>query len=189
MVLILLLSGLPWTQVWGGGFKELQKIMNWSSPGQEWFVTLQSKSHLSVEDGLDLWQISEQEETVSLKSNKSSSSLYGITIDDVVKRIGPEKLKHPIWILPPKGDNGVWTVRSMTQYRPDRMTLHYDKWNGEEIMRIVFSDYHLVKQVASYGHCVARRCAFWMAKSIVRCDRRAGNYWIEYNWSGYMVDS
>lgn len=38
-------------------------------------------------------------------------------------------------------------VFGMSAYRPERLTLHYDKWSGEEIMRIGFEDYHPVKQV------------------------------------------
>ena len=160
VVLILLLSGLPWTQVWGAGFKELQKVMGWDGPGQEWFVTLQSKPKsveedslpIHVGDGSELWELKgDSEYNVTLTSKPKPDLVEGITIDDVVEKIRVFDLPPPIQIRPPKDDHGVWTVRSMTQNRPERFTVHYDRWTGEEIMRIQFSDYHPVKRLASYG--------------------------------------
>ena len=33
-ILVLLLSGLPWTQLWGSGFKQLQAYMGWQDQPQ-----------------------------------------------------------------------------------------------------------------------------------------------------------
>ncbi len=153
VVLCLLISGLPWTQVWGDGFSRAQKLFGLTSPGQEWFVTLQSEKPKTIkEDGLNLWTTGEGTEgVVTLESEKPSTGLQPITLQDVVDKVVPQKLHPPIEIQPPRGDNGVWTVRSMVQNRPLRETVHYDKWSGNEIMRITFSDYNPMVKAASYG--------------------------------------
>ncbi len=171
LVLLLLISGLPWTQVWGGAFKEVQKVMGWDGPGQEWFVSLKSKPGVaakSIEDGLDLWSVSSSDQSqVVLKSNLNHSGLSEITIDQVINKVDSLNLRDPIWVLPPKGDDGVWSVRSMTQYRPDRKTYHFDKWTGEEIMKIEFADYHPVKRVASYGIALHEGALFGVANQLL----------------------
>lgn len=163
-VLILLLSGLPWTQVWGAGFKAVKKQFGWDGPGQEWFVTLQSSqpahSGAHKSDGINLWSLSSSEEqVVSLTSNADLTGAE-INLQSILAQVAAESLFHPIVVIPPKGENGVWTVRSMTPNRPQRKTIHYDKWSGEEIMRIEFSDHHPVQRLVSYGIAIHEGALF-----------------------------
>ncbi|MEM9751336.1 MAG: PepSY domain-containing protein [Pseudomonadota bacterium] len=150
-VLLLLVSGLPWTQVWGDGFDRVQAAMGWESPGQEWFVTLQSSKPPKT-DGLNAWSRRAGDEgAVTLTSSDPASGAELISLQSVLDKVSPQNLPAPTEIQPPRGANGVWTVRSMVQDRPKRQTIHYDRWTGEEVMRIRFSDYHPVKRAASYG--------------------------------------
>lgn len=145
VVLLILLSGLPWTQVWGGGFAQLQKHAGWAGPGQEWVVTLQSS-----------------------EPPPNAGSVAGpISLQQIIDKIRPLNLPAPIHILPPKANNGVWTVRSMTQNRPQRVTLHYDQWTGEELMRIRFADQHPVGRVTAMGIAFHEGQLFGLANQIV----------------------
>lgn len=47
--------------------------------------------------------------------------------------------------------NGVWSVRSMTSNRRNRVTVHFVRWSGEELMGIIFVDYHPLKRVVPFG--------------------------------------
>ncbi len=62
-----------------------------------------------------------------------------------------ENWSYPVTIQPPNNPNGVWSVRDMHSDRSLRKTVHFDRWSGDELMRIEFQHYHPVKQVASYG--------------------------------------
>jgi uncharacterized iron-regulated membrane protein len=153
LILAFLLTGLPWTQLWGAGFDRVEKAMKWGGPGQEWRVTLRSASKPTSEpksDGLDLWETSEGTSQVKLQSGPQPQGA-GHSLQQILDNPQLPTLVPPIQVQPPRGDNGVWTVRAMSAYRPERLTLHYDKWSGEEIMRIGFKDYHPVKQVVSLG--------------------------------------
>lgn len=162
VIILFILTGLPWTQMWGGAFKSIQKEMAWGGPGQEFKVTLQSSHQPKIqvkEDGLDLWGIDGSEGQVTVQSTSapdlaahdSARHEAELSINDVVEKAHALELAPPVQIQPPKGENGVWTVRSMTQYRPDRVTQHFDKWTGETIMRIDFNDYHGLKRAVGYG--------------------------------------
>lgn len=155
-ILLLLLSGLPWTTVWGGGFDWVQRTMGWDGPGQEWVVTLQSGAqhagHHGGADGLSLWERgSDNGNPVTLQSGPAAAAARPQSLQAIVDRVTPEQLPPPVELRPPRGDNGVWTVRSMTQNRPLRETVHFDQWTGAEIMRIRFADYHPVQRTVSYG--------------------------------------
>lgn len=153
LILVFLLTGLPWTQLWGAGFERVEKAMHWGGPGQEWRVTLTSAAKPKPEpkpDGIDLWETSEGTSQVMLHSGAQSQG-SSISLQQILDNPYISTLAPPVQVQPPRGGNGVWTVRAMSAYRPDRITLHYDKWSGEEIMRIGFEDYHPVKQAVSFG--------------------------------------
>ncbi len=124
--LVFLLSGLPWTGILGSGIQRVQQWTGTDGPGQEFRVTLQS-------------------------SAPSSPGMPEVRLEDVLELSSAAELPGPVEVSPPRGSSGVWTVRAMTQRRPDRVTLHYDRYTGAEIMRISFDDYPRFKQAISVG--------------------------------------
>jgi uncharacterized iron-regulated membrane protein len=147
-LMLMLLTGLPWTQLWGNSFKELKEFAGWSEPKQEWFVTLKSGKPELPED--TLWEISDnQKGMVSQSWGDSEQSAY--TLTDIASKLEVRTLEHPIYISPPKPDNGVWTVRSMPPDRSKRVTLHFDQFSAQQILRIGFEDHHPVQRVVSHG--------------------------------------
>lgn len=162
MVLFLLISGLPWTQVWGSGFKWVRTAVGQEGPGQEWFVTLTS-SHPqpSKTDGLSAWTINGDDEgDVTVTSEHPTTKTKAISLDQIVKTVTARNMPAPVEISPPKGENGVWTSRSMIQDRPKRETLHLDKWTGEPVMHITFADRPFLEKLTSYGIAIHEGALF-----------------------------
>jgi len=144
-VILLLLSGLPWTQLWGGGFERLTRLLNWEGPAQEWVITLESQDPHAEHRG-------EKEKLKSQSSETGSeTSLPAISVAEIVETAQSLQIGAPIEIQPPASAKGVWTIKSMMQDRTKRLTVHYDQWTGEEIMRIGFKDRHPVQQLTGYG--------------------------------------
>ncbi len=201
LILVLLLSGLPWTGVWGDNFGKFQAAMGWNGPGQEWFVTLKSAkpgeeqeiddstapadphahhkaanteaitetitAAKAIDDGLKLWSTGRDEGEVTLTSAKHASDTTPMSIQSIVDLVTKERLAPPVDLRMPRGEDGVWTARSMVQNRYDRQTIHYNKWSGEEIMRIKFDDYHPVKKLVSYGIAYHEGALFgWANKAL-----------------------
>lgn len=152
LILALLLSGLPWTQVWGDGFTRAKALAGLKAPGQEWFVTLQSAApgtdhsmhdHSGHGAGAELWDQGKDSGAVDVTSAAASrAGAVPLTLDEVMRIARPEQYAPPTEVQPPRGENGVWTIRSMSPTRPDRVTVHHDRWSGEEIMRIGFTDHN-----------------------------------------------
>lgn len=124
-ILVFLLTGLVWSQVWGEGFKWVQDTAGIPSQSQEFRVTLKSDPQPTIVN-----------KPVSIK-----------TIAAKAKR---ENLAPPVIVKPPK-PGGVWTVRSLHPNRAKRVTLHYDQWTGEQKMRIEFAEKHWFKRLVSHG--------------------------------------
>ncbi|MBL4674079.1 MAG: PepSY domain-containing protein [Arenicella sp.] len=163
-LMLMLLTGLPWTQLWGNGFKELKEFAGWSGPKQEWFVTLKSGDGLDRNLGNNLgnkfgkpelpedtlWEISDNRKGM-VSQSWGSNDQFAYTLTDIASKLEVLTLAHPIYISPPKSNNGVWTVRSMPPDRAKRVTLHFDQFSAQQISRIGFEDHHPVQRVVSHG--------------------------------------
>ncbi len=152
LALVMLLSGLPWTQVWGDGFTRAKASAGLKSPGQEWFVTLQSSDpHAMHEMGGTLWETDNDAASEADAAPASLMNATPLSVQRVVSQAGNEGLAPPVWLQPPRGENGVWTVRGMHPNRLKQATIHYDRWTGEEAMRIEFGDHNTADRVMALG--------------------------------------
>jgi uncharacterized iron-regulated membrane protein len=166
MTLVLLLTGLPWTQLWGEGFDRVQSTMGWTSSSSAKARALKSKQPMT--DGTSLWNRTSADSDISptLKSN-STPQAQDVGLNTIVAKASSLQLEHPVVISMPRGENGVWSVRSRTDNRSARKTIHYDRWSGEELMRINFEDAHPVSQLVSYGIALHEGALFGILNQIL----------------------
>jgi len=154
-ITILLLSGLPWTQLWGAGFDRVKALAGWQGPGQEWFVTLQSEkpiTGLKPPADTELWEINADPHSHHGATAAVDIDALDLSIlDSIRNKPAVITLTHPVQIIPPKPDNGVWTVRAMSNQRSKRETLHFDQYSAQLIQHIKFEDHHPVEQFISQG--------------------------------------
>jgi len=164
LVLAILFFGLPWTQVWGDGFSKVKALAGLKAPGQEWLVTLESgnpvadhsihRMHAGMDHttGGELWDQAKGTAQISVQSGSAGlGRLQPLSLEAILREAAPERFMPPVEVKPPRGENGVWTIRSMAAFRPDRITLHYDRWTGAEIMRIEFADHNPVDRFMALG--------------------------------------
>ncbi|MEQ9506797.1 MAG: PepSY domain-containing protein [Hyphomonas sp.] len=161
VVLAILFFGLPWTQVWGDGFTKAKALAGLKTPGQEWFVTLESsvpQADHSMHEGMDhgtgaeLWDQGKGAAEVGvLSAPATGADVRPLPLEDVLRIAAPERYAPPVEVQPPRGENGVWTIRSMAASRPDRVTVHHDRWTGAEVMRIEFADHNPVDRFMALG--------------------------------------
>jgi uncharacterized iron-regulated membrane protein len=159
LVFTILIFGLPWTQVWGDGFTRVKSLAGLKEPGQEWFVTLESSQpqtdhsahgHEDHGTGAELWNTGAGDPAVDVQSANTTGA-QPLPLQTILQTARPERYAPPVEVQPPRGENGVWTIRSLAPSRPDRVTVHYDRWTGEELMRIEFSDHNPVDRFVALG--------------------------------------
>ncbi len=143
LALVLLLTGLPWTDVWATGFRAVRAEMGWVAEPQSW------------RGGVDLHA---HHDHAAMAKGVAPPARSVMTLDDMVLRAAGEALPHPVVILPPGAPamhgppNGpVWTLTSHAQNRPLIRRISYDPASGAEVARRGFADKHPIDQAINIG--------------------------------------
>jgi uncharacterized iron-regulated membrane protein len=144
LALVLLLTGLPWTDAWATGFRALRAEMGWTAGAQTW------------KGGVDLHAHHDHGGVSSLQVDLPSTAAIGF--DDIVLRARNEALPAPVVILPPGAPamhgppNGAqWTLTSHAQNRTLIQRVSYDPATGLEVARSGFADKHVIDRVINVG--------------------------------------
>jgi len=149
LVLLLLLSGLPWTGVWGDGFKRVRAEMGWEGKSQTWQTSRQAAREPVVTR--DVHHEPASASTPSISTGSVSLSRFV----DEAHRLA---LAHPVIVTPPggpkrfgRGTEAAWAIRSDSQNRTFRTTVRLDPTSGREISRETFGDQHVIDRMIGYG--------------------------------------
>lgn len=124
LVVPILISGLPWTDVWGGGLSYVQE-----QTGQK------SKS---LRFGGQV-------------PNSTASEGTRIPISQVYEVAAAEGLVMPYEVRPPKNDEAAFWMRSASKNRADQTELIVDQYSGEVLARVDFADNPALAKTVSYG--------------------------------------
>ncbi len=126
--LFLLVSGLPWTLVWGTAFKELRQ---WGDTPvqQDWALSRAQEHHHSA---------GATDHSVDL----SESLLHGA----VALQLAP-----PVLLLPSRENPAVWKVQSQHQNRPLRANAWLEQSSGQVVRSESFAQRPLLDRVIGIG--------------------------------------
>ena len=144
-VLVLLLSGLPWTDVWGNAFRLVRAEMGWVKGVPQWHIGGDEAATPTEHAGHD---------HAAMQAGHAEHGLA--LLDDMVAHASQESLAYPAIVLapgaalfgPPSAD---WVITSNTQNRPLGLTINYSATTGAELSRERFADRHPIDRVIGYG--------------------------------------
>ncbi|MDZ3830455.1 MAG: PepSY domain-containing protein [Sphingopyxis sp.] len=146
LALVLLLTALPWTDVWAGGFRALRAEMGWVSGMQDW-----------KGGGADPHS-AHGDHTMTRPSPPPVAVGPRVALDRIVLRARQEALPPPVIIQPPGAPNmfgppngNIWTVTTQTQNRPQVRKISYDPVTGIEVSRSGFADKHVIDRIVGVG--------------------------------------
>ena len=158
LAMVLLLTGLPWADVWGSGFKGVREQMGWVKGAQDWTIGGRAPSaapdagehaehdHMAMMAGMDH------------SAHTSHAMHMPDALDAIVAKASAEHLPFPVIVTPPGAPQAfgakatpLWSVRSDTQNRPQRVTIRYDATTAREVSRETFADKHVIDRVVGYG--------------------------------------
>jgi uncharacterized iron-regulated membrane protein len=150
LALVLLLTGLPWADVWGSAFKSVRAEMGWVKGRQDW--TIGGKPAMDSGGG----EHAEHDHQAMMRMEAAGMPMAGLA--DIVAKAKAENLAFPVLISPPgapqrfgKASGMVWTVKSDSQNRPQRISISYDMATGQPLSREEFADKHVIDRVIGYG--------------------------------------
>jgi len=124
LIIPILITGLPWTDVWGGMFEKIQERTGQASPSRAF-------------GGPPI-----------LSTQSSGQPLSYEAVINVAKETGAPS---PYEVRPPKNPEAAFFVRSAIDSRTDRVELHIDQYSGEIINRVDFDDYPLLAAGTTLG--------------------------------------
>lgn len=124
LIIPILLSGLPWTNVWGGGYSYVQKKTGQKSPS------------LRFSGG-------------KVKSTTAEGDT--ISYDQVLATAAAQGLVTPYEVRPPKNAQGAFWIRSASKNRWDQSELIIDQYSGKVLNRVNFEDFPLMAKASSLG--------------------------------------
>lgn len=164
LAMVLLLTGLPWADVWGSAFKAVRTEMGWIKGPQDWTIGGRAP---------DAGEHAEHDHAAMMAAGGKAAGMAGgmaggmqhdmagmvhVPLSTIVARAKSEHLPFPVILTPPGGKQRfgkkavmAWTARSDTQNRPERVTITYDAMSGQETQREVFADKHVIDRVVGYG--------------------------------------
>lgn len=149
-LLFFLISGLAWTNVWGG-----QLVQPWSSlPGTKYVAAQDERSHQSMHhEGINPIPWALEQTPMPISGSMTSDSELGL---DELVAISKEQGFRAYRVHLPQGSSGVWTISATTiagdVINPfDERVLHLDQFSGEVLAESVFSDYPMMgKAMAAF---------------------------------------
>ena len=144
---LFLVSGLPWSYVWGHALLSAEKtvgritsVKDWeigAVPVQETIAGHPMVSHHEDMPGMDMSE-----------DMPSQVNLNGL--NNVARTAETLSLSAPVLITPPNGSDDVWTIRSDAQSRPLRESVKVTG-DGHIIVREHFSQKAAIDRIIGYG--------------------------------------
>jgi uncharacterized iron-regulated membrane protein len=138
MALFMLISGLPWTKVWGDGFRELRRMTQVATP-PDW-TNGPASEHAGHRR--DLAQVSDQQTDLVGKALSFDAAL-------VIAR--DLHLASPVLLSPPMNRRPTWLVKADPQNRPLGRSVELEAATGAIVKDTPFSTKPWMDQIIAYG--------------------------------------
>jgi uncharacterized iron-regulated membrane protein len=161
LAMVLLLTGLPWADVWGSAFKAVRAEMGWVRGKQDWTIGGQpadAGEHAEHDHGAMAMHTSTMPMGSHIMPDGIVMTMSPVALGEIVAEARSERLASPVIVTPPGGPQrfggkatSEWSVRSDTQNRPLRVSLTYDPMTGRQTSRETFADKHVIDRVVGYG--------------------------------------
>lgn len=163
LAMVLLLTGLPWADVWGNAFKAVRAEMGWVKGEQDWTIGGRAADADEHAEHNHAAMIAGQGAMPTMShvmpdGSVMSMAMTPVSLSRIVAEAKSQHLPFPVIVTPPEmpkesaaSASNVWSVKSETQNRPKRISLTYDPMTGKELSRETFTDKHVIDQVVGYG--------------------------------------
>jgi uncharacterized iron-regulated membrane protein len=139
LVLFLLVSGLPWTLVWGSAFKELRQL--------QLPVAAQTSEHQHHPTPAASWSSGRAEEAAALVVTAAKADLS----EQLLASAAALQFSPPVMLAQVANDPAKWKVTSDNQNRMLRDSAWLDASSGEVVRREDFSQLPLLDRLVGIG--------------------------------------
>ena len=161
LALALLITGLPWTSVWGGEFKTVRQITG-TAAEQDW-PTGGARANGHGEHGEH-----------NMHGRGHVPSIGAASLTSMTTTLRSLDLPPPVLLSTPRRGESDWRARSDTPNRPLRVTLKLNPRTGAIIRRQSFSERHPIDRAVGYGIAAHEGQLFGVANQFLGILTAAG---------------
>ncbi|MDB5686473.1 MAG: PepSY protein, partial [Rhizorhabdus sp.] len=154
----LILTGLPWANVWGGYLKEVRAITGATDGPQDWTTSSHEGHGMRAMMG-------DHAEHKGMTMAHPAADLA--PLDRIAAHVAPLQLAGPVLIAPPTVMDGLWTAKSDSGDRPLRVKLTVDGASGTIVKREDFGDRHWIDRAVGYGVAAHEGQLFGLANQLL----------------------
>lgn len=134
--IFLLITGLPWTNVWGKGFDMVRDLTGTAAISKDWTQSRAAERAATAE---------------AFAHHGHDAPYYVANVDDIAASARAARLAPPVSITPPNAKNPHWMARSMAGDRISRVEIAFSAQDGSEVRREAFGDKHVIDQAVGIG--------------------------------------
>jgi len=126
LIIFLVISGLPWTQTWGGAFHSIQRDLGMNAPGGFHSRTLKS----TLTDG---------------------THQHPISVDYVIAEAAKKGYYGEIKVKTPRDNKDTFAILQDSDDPAERLTMHFDQYSGKMIGDTKWDEVPLMAKAVTYG--------------------------------------
>lgn len=163
-MLILILTGLPWSGVMG---EQINRLATYSNTGYPPFAHSFGEKPESIVKTKDVAEdIPWAAENIPVP-NSSVTGYVPLSLEKVTDIAQAEKIQKPYTISMPQGEKGVYTISTSHTKPGDNATLHVDQYSGAILSDVRFDDYGIMGKGITMGVALHEGRLFGVANQIL----------------------
>ncbi|WP_247741098.1 PepSY domain-containing protein [Cohnella sp. LGH] len=149
VLVVIILSGLPWSGVLGPRISQLADSTNTNVPPYAYSFGAKPESMTVAKDiAEDLpWAA----ENLRVPASSASGGYVPLSVDEIAGIADKKNVLKPYTITLPRGEAGVYTVSTSHDKPNTSATLHIDQYSGAVLTDVRFVDYGIMGKLISYG--------------------------------------
>ncbi|WP_139364994.1 PepSY-associated TM helix domain-containing protein [Sutcliffiella halmapala] len=147
-LLLLILTGLPWSGVMGEQINRLATSTNSGYPPYALSFMEKPESITVTKDIAE--DVPWAAENVPVPSS-INNQYVPLAIHDIVRIAEHEQVQRPFSVTFPKGETGVFTIATSHSKPFDSATLHIDQYSGAVLTDVRFGDYGIMAKAITLG--------------------------------------
>jgi uncharacterized iron-regulated membrane protein len=160
MILILIVTGLPWSGVMGEQINKLATSAKAGYPTYAWTAPTAEKTTNEIAEDIP-WA------TENNPAPTSEPADGKLSLDQIMYLAQENNIQKPYTISSPIGEDGVFTVASSRDKPENEATVYFNQYNGDIVEDVRFSDYGWMAKTISIGIALHEGHYFGLANQLL----------------------
>ncbi|MBU6371420.1 MAG: PepSY domain-containing protein [Alphaproteobacteria bacterium] len=156
LALALLLTGLPWTQVWGEGFKRVRAMTGLDAVTRDWTQgRAAERAAAAADEHAEHMAAGHAHDMAAMHDMGGGAhdmaAMTPVSVDALVAASRTLAVAPPAMLTPPSKKSPTWDLKSAAQNRTIRTEVAFDPMTGAIVKKTGFKDRHPIDRAVAIG--------------------------------------